>query len=225
MKRGKILLLFLLLAVMAAMPFSAYATLTLGFNDFRREDPGKSIQNQMFVDVDSYIDSTTTGNDVSFKFYNIGPLSSSITDIYFDDGTLLGISSLFEGPNVDFGIGANPSNLPGGEEAKPPFVTTAGFFATDSEQPPSHNGVNPGEYLFVYFELKNSYQLADVINDLTTGALRIGIHVQGITGEDGKEYSASLINNPVPEPATMLISALMLAGAGGFVRRKFFKQV
>jgi hypothetical protein len=224
MKRGKFLAI-LLFAAMALMPFSSHATLTLGFNDFRGEDPGKLIQNQMFVDIDAYTDSVTTGNDVSFKFYNVGPLGSSITDIHFDDGTLLGISKLLEGLGVDFGIGANPSNLPGGENATPPFQTTAGFFATDSEEPPSHYGVNPGEYLFVYFELKNSYQLADVINDLTTGALRIGIHVQGITGKDGKDYSASLINNPVPEPATMIISALTLIGAGGVVRRKFFKKV
>ena len=40
-----------------------------------------------------------------FQFYNIGTIGSSIADIYFDDGTLLGIAQLNNTSGVNFKIG------------------------------------------------------------------------------------------------------------------------
>jgi hypothetical protein len=54
-----------------------------------------------------------------------------------------------------------------------------------------------------------------------SGPFLSAAHIQGI-GSDG---GLSTWVAPVPEPATMIISALTLIGAGGVVRRKFFKKV
>jgi hypothetical protein len=43
---------------------------------------------QLFVEL------TDLGSQVEFTFTNIGPDASSITDVYFDDGTLLGIAEI-----------------------------------------------------------------------------------------------------------------------------------
>jgi hypothetical protein len=68
---------------------------------------------------------TSSGaNRVDFTFTNSGPLAASITDIYFDDGTLLGIASITNGSGVSFSQGATPGNLPAGNNASPPFVAT-----------------------------------------------------------------------------------------------------
>jgi hypothetical protein len=40
------------------------------------------------------------GNQVLFTFNNSGPDASKISEIYFDDGTLLGIASVIDGPGV-----------------------------------------------------------------------------------------------------------------------------
>src|SRR5262245_61291118 len=94
---------------------------------------------QLFVDV------TSAGpNQVNFRFYNTGPLPSSITDVYFQDGPLLGISSISNMSGVSFAQYASPGNLPGGNMLSPAFVTTQGFSA-DSNAPVQPNGVNPGE--------------------------------------------------------------------------------
>src|SRR5512147_336377 len=72
---------------------------------------------------------------VIFHFNNAGPAASSITDVYFDDGTLLGIATLNNGPGVQFTAGsASPSNLPGANLASPPFQVTQ-FFLADSDPP------------------------------------------------------------------------------------------
>ncbi len=144
------------------------------------------------------------GGEIDFTFHNAGPAASSIADVYWDDGTLLGISSITNMAGVQFSNPANPANLPGAGNASPPFQTTAGFSA-DSDPPVQPNGVNPGEMLIVTFTLIGGMSFADAIQALTDGSLRVGIHVQGY-GTGGSE---SFVNNPVPEPGT-----LALVGAG-----------
>jgi hypothetical protein len=117
---------------------------------------------------------------VTFHFHNNGPLASSITDIYFDDGSLLAIASVTDGPGTDFEPLATPVNLPVGNDCVPDFETTAGFSA-DSEPPVQPNGANPSEYVDITFTLQGSQTFDDVVAELKSGALRIGIHVQGIT--------------------------------------------
>jgi hypothetical protein len=171
---------------------------------------------------------TLEADQVGFLFQNTGPLASAITDVYFDDGTLLGISSIYQSDGVSFSQGAKPDDLPGGEAIG--FVTTAGFLA-DSDSPIKHNGVQPGEYLIIVFDMINGQDYDGTIEALAlgrvqpegqTGSLRIGIHVQGFANGG----SESFVNNPpdsgvVPEPATMLVwSGLGLIGALAAYRAK-----
>ncbi len=174
-------------------------------------------ESQLGVDV-----TDLGGGQVLFEFSNSGPDASSIADVYFDDGTLLGIASLIDADDgiggdagVDFSQGASPGNLPGANGASPPFEATAGFTA-DSDPPAQPNGVNPGETLGVIFDLQAAGTFADVIAELTDGRLRIGIHVQGFSGGG----SDSFVNNPVPEPTTAFLLGLGLSILGLRGRRE-----
>jgi hypothetical protein len=161
---------------------------------------------------------------VAFKFANAS--SSSLTDVYFDDGALLGIAAISDsGLDVDFSQLAAPGNLPGGNNLTSGFTTTAGFSA-DSNPPTSPNGVTSGEWLTITFDLQSGKNYASVIDALALpngggpGDLRIGVHVQSFDGGG----SESFVNVPasVPEAETY---AMMLVGLGlvGFMaarRRK-----
>jgi hypothetical protein len=149
------------------------------------------------------------GGQVLFSFSNNGSAPSSITDVYFDDGSLLAIALVINdlvAPGiVDFSQDAAPPNLPAGNNASPAFVTTAGFSA-DSNPPTQSNGVNPGETLGIRFTLQGSQTFNDVLAELTDGRLRIGIHVQSYANQG----SESFVNHPLPEPATLGLSGLSL---------------
>jgi hypothetical protein len=178
---------------------------------------------QLTVDVTSY-----GTNQVLFTFLNAGPQASSIADIYFDDGTLLALADLIykdqneeQGhPGVDFTqeyfAKVCPPDLPGGGSVSPEFQVT-GSFKADSDPPVSSNGVGPGEYLGIIFNLQSEKTLADVLDDLASRALRIGIHVQSFP--DGG--SESFINNPyvVPVPEAILLGMLGLSVAGLKLRK------
>jgi len=154
------------------------------------------------------------GGTVRFHFRNAGPEASAISEIYFDDGSLLGIASVLDGPGVDFEQGASPPDLPGGNLAVPPFQVTAGFLA-QSVPSPSMNGVGPVEWVMIDFALQGGQGIADVLSELQSGALRIGLHV--IAFDSGG--SESFINVPVPEPTSALLVALGLAGLAAHARR------
>jgi len=164
-------------------------------------------QTQISVDVVS----TGNSNEALFNVYNTGTSASSIEGVYFDDGTLLEIASLIEPTGVDFTAGsAKPKELPGANSITPNFETTVGFL-TDANAPGPKNGINPGESLGILFNLKPNNYFTDVFSQLSSGELRVGLHVQAFD-ESG---SISLVNNPlipVPLPPAflLLLSALLV---------------
>ena len=198
---------------------------TFGFDNISANSVGDAAigEAQLFVDV------TDPGaGQVLFTFGNTGPAASSITDVYFDDGSLLGIASIINGAGVDFSQLASPPDLPSGNSADPDFVTTAGFSA-DSNPPAQPNGVNPGESLGILFNLQGGGTFADVLSELGDSSLRIGIHVQGFASGGSEAFVNDGPTNgngttPVPEPATMLLLGSGLIGLAGYGRKKFFKK-
>ena len=161
-------------------------------------------------DLDLYVEVSDGEGEAVFTFYNESLINSSITTIYFDGSSLLGIADIIEWTETSFSQSATPSNLPGGKALESPFVTTAGFSA-GSEAPRPHSGVNPGEWVQIRFDLSNASRFPGVIDELDTGVLRIGVHV--IALPDGSSESAIA----VPEPATI---ALLGLGALALLRKR-----
>ena len=209
------LILVTIVLVVGTFCVAAKASFTYTFACITDTNPTNAAigEAQMFVDV-----SDPGGSQVLFKFTNIGPDASSIADVYFDDGALLGIASIDNscpGGGVSFSQPATPANLPGGHTVSPPFVTTDEFSA-DSDPPVQPNGVNPNEWLGITFNLQTGQDFDDVIADLASGDLRIGIHVQAFP--DGG--SESFINGPIiPAPGAILLSSIGV-GLVGWLRRR-----
>lgn len=212
---------------LAYQPLAAAST-TLGFYGLTSNNAGAvadGVANLSVEVIDLGFNIPANSNQVQFKFTNNS--SSSLADVYFDDGSLLGIAAITDsGAGVSFSQGASPPNLPSGNNASPPFVTTVGFLA-DSDPPVSPNGVSSGEWLAITFNLKAGQTYADTIAALTLpnggggGDLRIGLHVQSFASGGGSE---SFINNPAPVPEAetyaMMLVGLGMVGLARTVRRR-----
>jgi hypothetical protein len=169
---------------------------------------------------------TDVMNDqVLFKFTNSGPNASFISDIYFDNdngtgvgSTLASIASLDESTGVDFDFPINGNgDLPGGNTVN--FNTTGtGAMALEAQnEPGAINGINNnGEMLGILFNLQMGQDFSDVVSELASGDLRVGIHVQGFSGGG----SESFVNAPVPVPAAVWLMCTGLIGLIGFGRKR-----
>jgi len=149
------------------------------------------------------------GNQVLFTFFNSGPSAATVSEVYFDDGTLLGLAVIDNSGGVSFARNARPANLPAANNVDPPFHSTAGFSAEALPAAPQ-NGINPDDFLGILFDLQVGMTYDNVITDLQTGNLRIGLHV--VDFDVGT--SESLVNIPplVPEPTTdLLLFSLMMS--------------
>lgn len=158
-------------------------------------------------------DPGTTGangeHQVDFTFYNNVGIGSSITDVYFEDGTLLGISSVIVpgSGGVAFSQPASPSDLPGGSG----FNTTDQWSA-DSDTPVSQNGVDSaGEWVTIRFDLILGQTYADTLAAIANEDLRFGLHVQsidGVTQGSDSDWFISVI--PVPGASLLGLVGLCL---------------
>lgn len=198
-----------------ALSTTTYSFVNVSNNNINNAAAGESQLRVDVIDIGS--------GRVAFKFYHVGSKQMSITDVYFDDGSLLGMASLSWNGNVDFSMGASPGDLPAGEDAYPRFDTTVEinqYFSADSNPATQPNGVNPGEDLTVTFNLLNGRTYAETLAFLddpkwaSVGSdgkavdyspsqdLRIGIHVQGFANGG----SESFVNNGrVPDGGTTAI--------------------
>jgi hypothetical protein len=158
-------------------------------------------------------------NQVKFTTYWTTEARGVITGIYFDDGTLLGISSVFNnGPN--FVQGGSPGDLPGGNNINPAFQTTAGFYATASGV---KNGIEElGDYVAITFNLIQGQTFNDVVNALNqatgVGGLRVGLRVQSII--PGGQGDGFVNLNPIPLPVASVMGLAGLGLVGGIRRRR-----
>ncbi|MBL4608753.1 MAG: VPLPA-CTERM sorting domain-containing protein [Pseudomonadales bacterium] len=182
---------------------------------------------QLYTEVTDLGISELGVSQVRFDFFNIGSYESVISEVYFDDGTLLGIaniidaddgiSGVFGDSGVDFSQGANPPKLSGGDNLNPKFEITAGFLA-DADSPSPTWGISPGEQLGIIFNLKGGGTFDNIAAELTDGRLRLGLHVTSITGSG----SESFVNNPVPLPAAVWLFGSGLIGLRLVSKRRVY---
>jgi hypothetical protein len=209
-----------------AAPSASALTTTYSLSTLLTDDDNPYVGGQLFVDV---VDVAGQPQQVDFVFRNTGPIASTITDVYFDDGALLGINSttVASSPTVAFSQNASPPQLPGGTTVD--FNTSAGFSA-DSDPPVIQKGVNPGQFLTIRYDLLAGKVYGDVISaialaftNLNTdidGGLRIGVHVQAIDPSGNNGSDSYMLGEPVPEPSTLAIAGLGALGMLGYGLRR-----
>jgi hypothetical protein len=151
---------------------------------------------------DAYVNSFTytvvrQGSAVRFDIFNSGNAAAPnmfFNKIFFDDNGYLSAPSLF-GTNVgevSFSGGASNDQLP---QAGDGFTTDYAFSRNPGE------GLQGGNSFPVAF--RGNYD--NIIAALNSGALRIGLEVQGLpNGQSASYISSSGNTQDTPEPLTML---------------------
>ena len=224
MKGEKMRKLILMLFLLGLLAIPALASETFTFSRITSNTPdGYELPTVVMTVYDTGIES-----QVGFTFELTGP--GCLTEIYFDDGTLLDrtlgdvLEIIDSPPDVDFtDIKIAPKNLPGGEILDPAFIATQGLSVDTAGN--TSTGVCEGESLSLVYSLQGELGYQDVLSaiylgisdPIADGSLRAGIHVRGL-GLDG-EYSDSFVIT-VPAPGSVLLGSIGIGFVGWLRRRR-----
>ena len=184
-----------------------------GFDTVTTNSPfNSSVASQLFMDANEI-----GAGSSSVAFTNVGPLASTVTEIYFGSDEELNLnldSILYQCPGVDFDIsGATPANPPGMDDFGNWWTIT--IAAAEATPSPAANGIDPFECLELQVSYDGLFSFSELIQ---LGQLQVALHVTGLP--DGE--SDTFVNDTVviPEPAS-----LVLIGSSGsllaFIRRRF----
>lgn len=195
---------------------------TFSFDNINSENTnGDSIVSQFSFDV-----TETNDDEVLFKFSNTGDVESFIRQIYFDDQNSVLSNLAFEGfPDTSSGVAftnirENQLNFAQGNN-----VSFDSSFGIKADKPGSgKDGIDANEFLSVSF----SADYESVLSNLGSGALRVGIHVQGIetANFNSDSFISSMEFEPpapverVPEPSITLALGSLGIGLWGYRRRQ-----
>lgn len=162
------------------------------------------------------VDDTTGHHQVEFRFTNASDgANSSIAQIYFYDGTLLGVHSILDDPNDVYfreGTSANPQ-LPGLGISKP-VTRMFDIFDVNAVNPAPHKGINPGEQLGVVFDLLPDMDYDDVLSAMAlplspnSGSMTIGLHVISFDDGGSESFLHDITAVPVPAAAWLFLSGM-----------------
>jgi len=180
------------LSAVSAAPASAFSFVNIAGGD----TPGNPYVNSFTFDV------LNKGSSVIFKIKNSGDAAAPsmfISKVLFDDNKYLS-NPLFNIGNVGqvaFNGGPGKDQLPQGGNG---FDTDYAFSSKNGDG--NAGGIQAGETLGLSFT--GNYN--NVIFALTSGDLKIGLHVQGLPNGQSDSYISSSSGNTenTPEPLTML---------------------
>jgi hypothetical protein len=203
--------LFITAIVCLSLSRMASAGLVLPFTRIT-SDSAIDISSQLQLEVDQ----TNVGpSQVRFKISNLGPVTSNIAEIYWQDACALLSNLATLAVDTTSGVGfqyldANPGSLPAGNTIG--FVTA---FAADEGKPGGPGAVDPGTGIMAgtmaafQFDITapNTYQMIE--DALLSGDLRVGLHVRSINeGVIGGGTGDSFVS-AVPEPSAFLLLGLV----------------
>lgn len=201
----------LALACLIGLSASSADAVTFGFGNISTSGFSGNAADQISVDVVA-----GAGSSVRFNFSFAAGDSGTVTYVGFDDGTgsspslLSGLATIFNGSGVNFVNGSGPQISP----LSPSFVEDFGAVRANGAGGVA-NGMSVGETLGLQYALQSGKTLADVVNAIDSGSLRIGLHIQQLT--EGSQKAVVTPNPPANVPdggSTLALIGLGIAGLG-----------